>query len=489
MIKNLVNKYKKMSIVAKAAFWFTISSILQKGVSFFTVPIFTRIMTPEQYGTFSVYLSWISVLTVLGGMDFHTCAYLNGLAKIDDDKDKNELAISLLNLSFLITLTWFIVYFILRTQINSFLNINTNIIIFMFLEVLFIPAINFWTTKQRFTYSYKKLFIWTLIQVFLNTVLGIIFVVNVSEGDQAIARVFSISILQVIFGFVLIIGFIYNAKKVIVTKYWKHSLKLHLPLLPHKLSLTILSSADRIMISNMTGSIEAAIYSVAYSASMAINIIKLAINDALTPWIYNCIKMKRFEELKSKSINIILCVLAMVFGFVLFAPEIMLVMGSKTYANAIYVIPPVAASVYFTFLYNLFSNIEFYYEKTSGIMIASVFAALLNILLNIIFIKKFGYIAAAYTTLACYIMLSALHYLAMKKIINKNLGKIELFNMRIIVMLSIITILSVIVFSILYNYTIIRYVIILLFLIILIIKWKTIIKLVKNIKKQKNKEA
>ena len=76
-ISRFVTKYKKMSVVTKAALWFTFATVLQKGISFFTVPIFTRIMSTEQYGIFSVYLSWISVLTILGGMERRTGSFFN----------------------------------------------------------------------------------------------------------------------------------------------------------------------------------------------------------------------------------------------------------------------------------------------------------------------------------------------------------------------------------------------------------------------------
>ncbi len=61
-------------------------------------------------------------------------------------------------------------------------------------------------------------------------------------------------------------------------------------------------------------------------------------------------------------------------------------------------------SVFFMFLYPLFANIEFYYEKTKFVMVASCSGALLNILLNYIFIGLYGYYAAGYTTLICYMV-------------------------------------------------------------------------------------
>ena len=51
---NITSKYRSLSVQAKAALWFTICSFLQKGISFITVPIFTRLMSTEEYGTYGL---------------------------------------------------------------------------------------------------------------------------------------------------------------------------------------------------------------------------------------------------------------------------------------------------------------------------------------------------------------------------------------------------------------------------------------------------
>ncbi|MGN1456644.1 MAG: lipopolysaccharide biosynthesis protein [Acutalibacteraceae bacterium] len=485
MIKKFINKYHNMSKVAKAALWFAFATVLQKGISFLTVPIFTRIMDPAQYGLFNVYLSWISVLTIIGGLEFHTCIYINELTRMTNEKDKEELAVSLLDLSFIITSVLFIIYCIAHEPINQFLGMNTMMVMLMFLEVLFIPAVNLWSTKQRFTYHYKKLVAWTIGQVTLNVVLGIVFVHISSKENQAFARVLSIAVVQIVFGIILICWFIVRAKKVFSTKYWKKALILHLPLLPHKLSLTVLSSADRIMIDKMIDSTATALYSVAYSASMVINLIKLSMNEALTPWIYECIKNKNFDSLRKNTVFIMLMVIGMAFIFILFAPEIIWIVGSEKYMDAIYTIPPVAASVFFTFLYNLFSSVEFYFEKTKEIMYASIVAAVLNVLLNLVCIYFWGYIAAGYTTLVCYIVLSITHYIVMKKTVAENIDEhVELFDKKIIIILSAIVVISTILFSISYSFIYIRYSLILGILITILFKRKRIINTFKEIKKK-----
>lgn len=488
-MKKLLSKYRNMSIVAKAALWFTFATMLQKGIAFLTVPVFTRIMDPAQYGMFNVYLSWISVLTIICGMEFHTCVYINGLAKMKTEKEKEELAVSLLDLSCIITAVLYLAYLIAHEPINQFLGMNTVMVSLMFLEALFVPVVNLWSTKQRFTYSYRKLLLWTIIQVTLNASLGIVFVLISTKENQALARVFSIALVQIIFGIILMVWFFSRAKMVFSKKYWKKAMILHLPILPHKLSLTILASADRIMIEKMINAEATAMYSVSYSASMVINLIKLSLNDALTPWIYDCIKNKNYNSLRKNTVYIMLLVVGMAFVFILFAPEIIWVVGSEKYMEAIYTIPPVAASVFFTFLYNLFSSVEFYYEKTKLVMVASIVAAVLNILLNLVCIYFWGYIAAGYTTLVCYIVLCVMHYIFMKKAVNENIGKnIELFNNKVILILSFVVILSTAVFSISYSFVIIRYSLIAGIAITLLVFRKRIMGLFKEIKSKKAKK-
>lgn len=482
-ITNFWKQYKKMSVVAKAAMWFTFSTVLQKGISFITVPIFTRLMTTEQYGLFSVYLSWVSVLTILGTMNFETCIYINSLAKFDNEKDKNDIAVSLIDLSFVITIIWFFIYLLARSFWNNILGMNTTMVVLMFAEIIFLPAVNLWTTKQKFEYKYKRMVLLTISQVLLNACFGILFVALAQEQNQAQARVFSITIVQAVIGSICAVYFFLRAKKLFVTTWWKKALQIHLPLLPHNLSLTVLASADRIMINSMVGASSAAFYSLAYSATMVMNLLKLSLAQALTPWVYKSIKARHYEALKKRSSQMILMITTLVFAFILFAPEVVCIVGSSEYREAVYCIPPVAASIFFTFLYNLFSNIEFYYERTKEIMYASIGAAILNIILNVGFIKAFGYIGAAYTTLICYMVLSFVHYHVMKDCIQKNIGDVELFDKKILVSLSIVVLVCTGIFTISYRFIMLRYGMIAAMLIAAFAKRKQIVALLQELKK------
>jgi len=64
MLEKTKKIYNKMSIASKAALWFTICGFVQKGISFITVPIFTRLLTTEQYGVVSIFYSWESIFII-----------------------------------------------------------------------------------------------------------------------------------------------------------------------------------------------------------------------------------------------------------------------------------------------------------------------------------------------------------------------------------------------------------------------------------------
>lgn len=484
LIKKVYSKYTTIPIAARAALWFVACTMLQKCIGFITVPIFTRLMSTQEYGLYSTYLSWHGILTVFCTLNMHNCIYVNKYTRADTLKEKNSVAVPLLSLSEALTIGVFIIYVIFYNQLNSIIGLPFPLVCLLFAQILFEAPVHFWNMKQRFEYRYVILVVVTLIMIILNSVLGIIFV-YFSTTNQAIARAMSVVLVQVIFGGIFYCYFFTRAKKVFSFKDWLQTLKVQLPLLPHGLSLTILSSSDRIMISSMRSSAEAGIYSVAYSAGYIVSILKSNIVDAMRPWVYKKIKEKDYISIK-KNVNTVMIIITLIsILFIAFAPEIIFIMAPKQYHEAVYVIPPVAASSFFTFLYGIFSMVGMYFEKTTKIMFASVSGAVLNLILNFIFIPRFGYIAAAYTTLICYIFFTFAHYKIMRSICKQYLDNVKLFDMKFIYLMSAIVLIITVIFEFTYELIYVRYGIILAIIVIIFVKRNTFINTIKEFKKKK----
>ena len=450
---NFIKKYKSISVQARAAIWFSACSILQKGISFIVVPIFTRILTTEQYGTYSLYLSWVQILTIITSLYLYYGVFTNGMNKYDTDRDR--YISSMQGLTLTITAILFVIFFVTQNAWSDILGLAPHLIFLMFVEMAVTPALSFWSGRQRFEYKYRKLVIVTLCKSIVNPVLGLI-MVSLAE-DKATARILSVVIVEVCFCGVIMIYQFLKGKCWIDKKYWKFALGMAIPLLPHYLSGMILNKGDQIMISKMVSTSAVAFYSVAYNIGMLVQIFTNAISNSFTPWIYQRIKADKYEKIPETINFLMLLVAAISLGLMLLSPELVLLFGSSGYASAAYVIPPVAASVFFIFLYNILATPQFYFEKTSFLMVSSILAAVVNLGLNYIFIKQYGYVAAGYTTLVCYVLYSIGHAIISRKVMREFIpGKI-LFDYKCVVGLSVLVIFAGIGCNFLFDYKIVRY--------------------------------
>ena len=87
-MKNLLSYYNNLSEPIKATLWFTISSIIQKGIALLSTPIFTRLLTTEEYGVYSVYQSWYSILLIFATLNLYAGVYNNGMTKWPDKRQE-----------------------------------------------------------------------------------------------------------------------------------------------------------------------------------------------------------------------------------------------------------------------------------------------------------------------------------------------------------------------------------------------------------------
>lgn len=442
-----------MSIQAKSGIWFIACSFLQKGISFITMPIFTRLLSADEYGTYSLYLSWLQLIAIVTSLNLYYGVLDNGMSKFEDDRDR--FISSMQGLTITITTLVFFVYCAARHFWAKVLGLAPAYIILMFIELFVRPAIFFWSGRNRFEYSYKKLVFVTLFKSLANPVLGLLMVLSIPERDYA--RVLSVVIVEVAFcGALMIIQFV-KGKVFYDGKYWKYGLKLAFPMLPHYLSGMILSQGDRIMIEKMVDKASVAFYSVAYSIGMLVQIFTSAINSAITPWFYEKFKTNTEDGVAETTNGLLLFVAGISACLMLLSPELIMIFGSSEYIQGAAVIPPVASSVFFIFLYYVFSLPQFFFEKTRFLFIASLCAAFFNIFLNFFFIKLYGYVAAGYTTLICYVAYSVGHFIVSKKVIIQNMGGKKLFDIKTISLISAVLITFSIVVGQLFDYRFLRF--------------------------------
>lgn len=117
---GLKNKYIGMSAPVKAAFWFTVCSFLQRGVSMITTPVFTRLLSTEEYGLYSTYLSWESVLLIVVTLCLYK-AIMNLYIKYEDQE---RVLSAVCGLEFTLSFIWLVIGVIFREKIGELLGLS-----------------------------------------------------------------------------------------------------------------------------------------------------------------------------------------------------------------------------------------------------------------------------------------------------------------------------------------------------------------------------
>lgn len=479
-ISNGIQKYKNLSQPVKASFWFTVCNILNKGIALISTPIFVRILTTDQYGDYSVFQSWYSIIIIFATLNLFSGNYGKGLVEFEEDKER--FTSSVLGLTSTITLVVFLVFILGMNFWSDALKLSPVLICAMFIELLTMPAYEFWSTKQRYEYKYKKVVLTSLGMSLGSILLGIGAVLTVNTYKLE-ARVFSDVGVKALIGSVIYAVLMKHGKIFFNKKYWKYALLFNLPLIPHFLSTMLLSQSDRIMIKSMVGSSAAAVYSIAYTIGTMVLLVTNAVNNSFVPFTYQSLKQKKYDGIKKNATLLCIFVAVMVILSMAFAPEIILIFGGRKYYEAIWVVPPVAVSMFLIFLYSLFSNIEYYFKKTGFIAAASVVCAGANLLLNWIFIPIFGYYAAGYTTLVCYGLFSVMHYIFYCKALKQEaINPSEVYNIKHLLLILGVVIIIMFLMTLTYEHLIIRYAFVVVICITLWVKRKNIIKWLKTIR-------
>ena len=255
MIKSLITKFRNSSVEVKASIAYTICNILQRSLSFITLPLFTRLLTTEQYGQGTVYSSWESLLTLVVTLNLAYGSFSTAMIKFENERGKYIAAIN--GLCTMLMICFMLVYLPFRNAWNRFLELPTFMVVFLVISILCNNALQLWYGKERFEYRYKKVVIVTLTISILSPVIALLLIMGVQE--KGYAKIIGMALCTIILGFICYASFGIKERTFYDEKFWKYALNFNIPLIPYYLSQTIFNQSDRIMISHMVGQDKAAI--------------------------------------------------------------------------------------------------------------------------------------------------------------------------------------------------------------------------------------
>lgn len=433
MNRELDGKKTLISIICNI-----ITVIISILVSLITTIFLTRVISLADLGIATSFITMKNIFNIFCLLSIYIS--INRML-LDIKENDFEYLSSIYIFSSVFCLFTYFIYLIFSKYFNYFLGFDTKLMSLMFLMIFLINSCTIMVTYWNFKNNYKWTFIYNILSNPVSQVCSLVFALLLTD-KKYLGRIVGIDTFNIIFGIICTFMICFKGKFNYNKDYVKKSLKICIPMIPHLLAQLLLSSCDLLMIKNLTGAANAGIYSMAYTISNLLYAMLVQLFNPWSPWVYRRLKNNEIDTIKSNSKLLISLSFVFCVGLICISPELIKIFLTKDYYPAINLVVPICIGVFFQIMYIFFYDIEYFYKKNFQIAVYSVMTAILNIILNFVFIKKFGYSAAAYTTLVSYFLLFMLHYYGMKKV-----EKRKIYDLKYIALVSFFLLL----FSVLLN--------------------------------------
>ena len=450
---DLAKKWRRMPDEAKASTAYFVCSVLQKGLSLISLPIFARILTKVEYGQSTIYESWLSLLAIFITLNLGYGSFNTAMVKYEDRRGAYLASVNSVVVA--LSLGFLVVYLPFRDAFNTLFELPTWVMLVMTAQIVSSSALQCWYARERFENHYRKVVLITLLTSFLSVAVSLLFVF--ASNEKGYARILGNALPPIIVGSYLILYFCLRERTFFNSELWLYALRFNLPLVPYYISQMLFNQSDRIMISHIVGTDAAATYGVAYSLAMLLTFVLNAINGSYVPWLYKKIKLGAVKQNRRVATGIALLMALLLLCVIAAAPEIILVVASSKYLEAKWVVAPVAMSLIFHFYSQLFVNFQFYYEERVLLVIGAAVAGVANVLLNLALIPVFGYLAAGYTTLLSFFLMALMNW-AMYRVVLRRRGLPDvMFDYAPMIAIAAVLMCLGFLAMALYDYPVIRY--------------------------------
>jgi len=407
-----VNKYKYL---LKNIGLLTISNFGSKILSFLIVPLYTAILTTEEYGTYDLLNTTISLLIPICTLNICEAVLRFALEKKSDNKIVFSEALKIITLSMVIIIA--IVLVNNKIAFSKILKMYSLEFVALYFSTLV------YTFMSNFARGVDKVSVVAIAGI-INTLtilgLNVFFLVCLGwKLEGYFAAMILGSIVPSVYMFLGLKAWKYITFNIKDTALVKGMLNYSTPLVANAVAWWVNSALDRYVIVWICGVAANGIYSVSYKIPSILNILSNIFNQA---WVLSSVKAYEKDDEQGffariyETYNMIL-VFACSFLIIITKIASRVLFAKDFYAAWEYV-PFLLISVIFGAMSGFIGGI-FSAVKDSKIYATSTsIGAFVNFVLNIFLVGKFGPIGAAAATLVSYFVVWVLRMVTVRKYIK-----------------------------------------------------------------------
>lgn len=411
----------------------TIGKICTQFISFMLLPLYTALLEPKEFGIVDLLNTYISLLVPIFNWQFDSGLFRFMIENRNREDNQKKIFSTVIISNVFQAIIYLAFYFIVQGYIGSkykiFLAINVVLSIFLS-TLLQLPR----ALGDNISYSIAS-FVSATSAVLLN----VIFIAWMKLGAYGMfyATVLS-NIITIIYITIALKTWKYFSISSFDRKVLKNISKYSVPLIPNQLSWWVVSASDRSIVSYFIGVMANGIYSVANKFSSVYITFYNIFNLSWTESVTINFKEEDREIFITEMMNMMFNIFASVdLGIIACMPFVFPVMINSQYQEAYNQIPILMLAVLFQVIVGLYSVIYVALKKSVEIAKTSIYAAIINILVNVCMIKVIGLYAAAISTLLAYLLMAIYRYIDVKKYINIPL---KTNNMIITLLMAILVV-------------------------------------------------
>ena len=406
----------------KDSLTYSVSGFLNRGIAFIMLPFYTRVFSPRDYGILDIITVTIFFITNVVSLQINQAV---GRYYVDTDSPSQKITIVSTGfvhyvISFGFTAS---IIILLSKSISSALfqtDSLSGIISIAALFVIFLSLYYYTSILFRYRFESKRFSLISILNVILNASLIIFFVLFLKFGLLGVFWGKLVSCFIVFILSFLLLKDNFDIKKISFS-VWKKMVKYGTPLIPAVMLLLVVQYCDRFMIIHFLGLGDLGIYAIGIRLATIITLLFIGFKFAWGPYVFDNYKDPKTKEVMSILFKyLFLLSILLVLLITLFSPELLFILTTKSYYGAYRVVPLLAGS---TVLYTLGAYFSFGFgiaEKNIFSFYVNLIAAAVNVVLNILFIPRFGIQGAALAT-----FLSMLVFFVSSLYLSNRLYKVD----------------------------------------------------------------
>lgn len=398
---NTMKKQNRVTILNMA------STLILTGISIITSPLFSRLLGTSGYGIMSTYTVWMNAMAIVATLQTDATLIYAKVKYPEAEQPRYQSSVMTLSVAFCALCS--ILIFLFLKPISAFLQLSSSLIAMLIVQSFGSFSLNFLNTKLQYELKAGRNMLSSLTIVLFSLGVSLALVLSMPMEQRYVGRILGNVIAYGSMGLAACIYILWKGKTFFNVAYWRFALGLVFPLIFMNLSNLVLGHSDLVMVRQSLGDSASGIYGLAYTFSGIMFTLFTALNKSWVPFFFDDMKKGDSQAVASKASNYLELYTVLSMGFVLLMKEVFHLFADVTYWDGTRIIPVFVAGYYLNFLCTFPVNFEHYYMKVKVVSVVTVVSAVINIGLNIVFIRLMGMIGAAVATMLAHLLQLCVH--------------------------------------------------------------------------------